>query len=131
MNIFNSKALLLGVFLFFLLVPLSGWAPKFTDSIPESKKELIIVSIDESLMSNIGQLATYIESKFEHTEGDVIRIKTYLHPEDDCSMKKIDVLIQLLVDKGISRSTINIQEGGQFLNHPYFSLALVQNPGIQ
>lgn len=127
----NSKILLLGMLFCLILTPLCGNSALSSDSINGKKKELIIVSIDEEFISSSANLVNYIRSIYSVTDEDLITIKTYLHPDDKESQKIVFQLIEDLVNQGIPKDQISLVVESRFLSHPYFSLAVTENPAIQ
>ena len=131
MNIFNSHILLVCLFMsaYFTAgasVDLDTFSPT-----EDSKKELIIVNVDENLSSSLDQLATYVQQLFGTDDAGNITIKRYISDGDEKSKKSINSLVVLLVQKGIPEDHIEVADEALKLDHPYFTLTVSEGPDVQ
>lgn len=126
MNVTKSRALLLTLCVFFSAITLMAK----TDTLGKNKdtsKELIIVTIDQQLTTQLDALARYVHGKYKSMEGSMVTIKTYMNGDHE----SIDKLVLLLEKQGISREDIAVTDGGLRLDNPYFTMSVAAQPVIQ
>jgi hypothetical protein len=129
MNIANSRALLLSLLVCLFALSLS--ATHLTDGkVKETKKEIIVVSIDQNIGDQLSGLAQYTYDLYLSSDKGLVSITKYLDETMD-EDKTVETLISLLKDLGVSETNINVSSEKLTLAQPYFTLSVSAIPAVQ
>ena len=87
----------------------------------ETKKEIIIVNIDEDLNSQLSSIADYIYNVYRDAQKSVVTITANLSDKDAESTEITD-LVSLLTELGVEEEHLVIKKDAKEHNLAYFTL---------
>ena len=129
MNIANSRSLLLCILV--CLFASSANAALYTNGETKgTKKEIIIVNIDEDLNSQLSSIADYTYNVYRAAQKSVVTITAYLSDKDAESTEITD-LVSLLTELGVEEEHLVIKKDAKEHNLAYFTLSIAAGPDVQ
>lgn len=129
MNIANSRSLLLCILV--CLFALSANATLYPNGDnKETKKEIIIVNIDEDLNGQLSSLADYTYNVYRASQKSVVTITTYLSNNEEESSEITD-LVTLLTKLGVEKDHLIVKKDGKDHDRDYFTLSIAAGPDVQ
>ncbi len=129
MNIANSRSLLLclTVCLFALTANASSY---INGDKKETKKEIIIVNIDEDLTNQLSSLADYTYNIYKASQKSVVTITSYLS-DKDLESEEVSNLVLLLKKRGVDEDHLVVKKDDFEHSQAYFTLSIVGGPDVQ
>ncbi len=129
MNIANSRSLLLCILV--CLFASSANATLFPNGdTKETKKEIIIVNIDEDLNGQLSSLADYTYNVYRASQKSVVTITSYLSDKDSESTEITD-LVTLLKKLGVEKDHLVVKTDAEDHDRAYFTLSIAAGPDVQ
>lgn len=126
MNVTNSIVLLLCLLLSFGEANATDFVAPHSDE--KESKEIIIIQIDDNLDKQLTSLASYTFDLYKRFDHGIIKITAYTDLKEE---KAITELTSLLGDKGLTTSSIVIENKELELDQAYFTISVSSGPAVQ